>query len=121
MIKDKAGNMLYRSGDVILLDLLSEDRRRRLGTVTGEVITMKRNPSKHLLRVANAYGFCYELLATAKKAKVIRLMIQGTKDFYHITIKDILEHGDFLFFKKQGFEKQIFLTLEQLEKYGVKN
>lgn len=121
MIKDKSGNMLYRRGDVVLLDLVSEDRRRRLGTIVDDYIIMKRDPKKHLLRVANAYGFCYELLATAKKIKVIRLMIIGTKDFYHITIEDVLKHGDFLFFKKQGFEKQIFLTLEQLEKYGIKN
>ena len=123
MIKDKAGNMLYKKGNVILLDLVSEDRRRRIGTISEtehNVIVMRRDPKKHLLKVANAYGFCYEFLATARIIKVVRLMIVGG-DFYHILIKDILKHGDFLFFKKQGFEKQIFLTLEQLEKYGIKN
>lgn len=121
MIKDKAGNILYRKGDVMLLDLLSEDRRRRLGIIEGDVIIMRRDPKKHLLRVANSYGFCYELLATAKKLKSIKLIIVGTNDFYHIAIEDVLKYGDFLFFKTQGFEKQIFLTLEQLEKYGIKN
>ena len=123
MIKDKAGNMLYKKGNVILLDLLSEDRRRRIGVipeVEKDVVVMKRDPKKHLLRVANAFGFCYEFLATAKIVKTVRLMIVGN-GFYDILIEDILKHGDFLFFKKQGFEKQIFLTLEQLEKYGIKN
>lgn len=121
MIKDKSGNMLYRSGNVILLDLLSEDRRRRLGTIVDDYIHMKRDPKKHLLRVANAYGFCYELLATAKKSKFIKLYLTGISTSYWIPIKDILEKGDFLFFKKQGFERQIFLTVEQIEKYGIKN
>ena len=123
MIKDKAGNTLYRSGNNIMLDLVKEDRRRKIGTLAEDdtLVIMRRNPEKHLLRVANAYGFCYEFLATAKKVKVVRILILGTKDFYHINVSDLLAIGDFLFFKKQGFEKQIFVTLEQLEKYGIKN
>jgi len=118
------GNQLFRQGDKMYLNLISEPRYRRIGDFVKEeehVIIMRRNPTRHLLRVANAYGFCYEFLKTARKIKVIRLLIVGTKDFYHILISDLLKHGDFLFFKQQGFEKQIFLTLEQLEKYGIKN
>jgi hypothetical protein len=123
MLQDKAGNQIFRTEDIIYLNLISENRYRKLGVISedGTVITMRRNPDKHLLRVASAYGFCYEFLKTARAVKVVRLMLIGTKDFYHITVKDLLKYGDFLFFKKQGFEKQIFLTLEQLERYGIKN
>ncbi|MBK7362665.1 MAG: hypothetical protein IPJ01_10255 [Micavibrio sp.] len=40
-------------------------------------------------------------------------------EWSNIPVKFILENGKFLFFKEQGFEKQIFVSLEQLAEFKI--
>ena len=114
MIQDEHGNKLYRRKDNIFLQLESEAFPRKLGTIDEEnqIIVMFRDSSKHLHRKSNSYGFNFQLLKTATVFKTIRLIVDGIH--YLIPLELIRKKGQFLFFKQQGFEKQIFLSLEEI-------
>jgi len=114
--QDKDGNSLLKDGRVVYLKLASEKRRREVGRIISgsDTIIMERK-QEHLLRKANAYGFNYEALKLAKAVKFI--LLHTPTVMYKFPISFALENGSFLWFKSEGFEKQIFLTLSQLEKW----
>lgn len=114
MLQDEYGNKLYRRKDTIFLQLTTEERPRKLGVIDEEyqVIVINRDPSKHLHRLSNSYGFNFQLLKNATVFNSIRLIIEN--EHYLIPISLIKEKGKFLFFKQQGFEKQVFLDLDEI-------
>jgi hypothetical protein len=114
MIQDEYGNKLYRRKDTIFLHLTSEQNPRKLGIIDEEnqVIVITRESSKHLHRLSNSYGFNLQLLKTATVFNSIRLIVDNIH--YLIPIKLIKEKGKFLFFKQQGFELQVFLSLDEI-------
>lgn len=117
MVWDSNGNKLYKKGDTIFLILSSEGYPRKLGVldVKHRVMTMTRDSSKHLHIKSNSYGFNFNLLDTASLFDTIRLIIDGVH--YMIPISLIKEKGNFLFFRQQGFEKQIFLEVSEILKH----
>lgn len=100
--------------------LLKNDKPRRIGSVTKSTrtIVMERKRDIHLFRKGNAYGFCEYVLRTLKYADDVRLSDETTN--WKIPVKFILENGYYLFFKEQGFEKQLFLSLEKLAEFEVR-
>lgn len=108
----------------VSLQLQAEGAKtRKIGTITLSTRTMeiKRRRAAHLFRKMNAYGFNDYVLRTAKKFDTIRLSDE-TCD-WKIPVKFILENGSemkqYLQFKEQGFEKQVFVTLTQLEQFRI--
>ena len=82
-------------------------------------IELKRDRSKHLFRKNNSYGFNEYLIRASKTFDNVKLVDDtGTYVFPKTTI---LEKGSYLFFKQQGFEKQLFLQLDEIEKFKVNN
>ena len=67
------------------------------------------------MRKFDGYGFNHKLIADSKLFDTVRL----TDDFseWKIPKKFILDNGMFLNFKGQGFEVQIFVTLNQIEQF----
>lgn len=122
---DENGNSLIvkRSGatlDLILV-LVNQHGERHLGTINMNTRTLqiRRKRSKHLMHAINGYGFNYMLLDTAQKFDTVRLVDEYAT--YSIPREFILKHGSILNFKQQGFERQIFVSLEQLEAYKITN
>jgi len=122
-IDDDGGNKLQiKQNDklIILTLLLKDDKPRRIGTVTKSTrtIEMKRKRGVHLFRKGNAYGFCHYVLNNQTTVDWVRLS-DDTGGHWKIPVKFILDNGRFLFFKEQGFEKQLFVSLEELEQFKV--
>jgi len=125
-IDDDGGNKLQMKQNdklIILTLLLNGDKPRRIGRVTKSTrtIEMKRKSSIHIFRKMSkrgGYGFCHFVLNNQTTVDWVRLSDDLGRD-WKIPVKDILEKGSFLHFKKQNFEKQIFLSLEQLDEYIV--
>ncbi len=124
-IKDDNGNSIIienKTGTInIYISLKGENKRRKVGSVNekSRTIKIKRNRGRHLFRKNNSYGFNYYILSTATKFDFVHLK----DDFLEckIPVSTILKIGSFLHFKNSGFEKQIFLSLSEIESWDVKN
>jgi hypothetical protein len=117
-MEDTTGNKLYRQQDAIYLKLKSEGFRRKVADIHDNTLIMKRSSKKHLHIKMNGYGFNYLLLSTAEKVEHICLIIDNKKE-YHFPISTVLDKGEFLYFKQQGFEKQIFLNINTIKEYEL--
>ncbi len=119
MIEDKEGNVLYRQNNTIKLHLKSEPHPRKIGKIDEEnkQLIIERDSTKHLFEKINGYGFNYELLSSATKFEYIKLIITDKKTSYLIPLNIILTKGQFMNFKQQGFEIQIFLSLTIIEQF----
>jgi len=123
--QDEVGNKiiveLYKEHSAIYIKLASESVKRLIGNVLFKERTLfiERNSAKHLMRKGNAYGFNHYILANAKQFDFVIMYEEDTKQYYRIEREYMLKEGKFMFFKQQGFEKQIFLTKEWIEFYHV--
>jgi hypothetical protein len=119
---DNNGNLLFKQGNVIKLQLASEPHPRKIGILNEalNILQVIREPNKHLFRKNNSYGFNETILRTATKFTHIELLEKNGTILlakYLIPIKIILEQGTYLNFKGQGFEVQIFLRIETIKQY----
>lgn len=123
-IMDETGNILtkYEDGS-IGMSLKSEyPRERKLGMIMNDTFYTSREDS-HLHIKSNSYGFNHYLM---KKSHFIYIMLStGDGNYYRIPKSEILEKGKILHFKNSSdgnaFELQIFLELEIIKKYDIKN
>lgn len=123
---DKFGNkieVIETSSGVfnIKLTLRGDPRKRLLGIINekSREFMVRRDRTKHLFKKAMAYGFNDSLLRNTKKfEKVILIEDTGT---FEIPVSDILSKGFYLNFKQQGFEVQIFMSLDELKPYKINN
>ncbi len=104
----------------IYLKLLSESKKRLIGTVTRSTKTIhfKRKKAPHLFRKGNAYGMNYWILSSQTYMEWVNLS-DDCGGNWKIPIKYILDNGKFLQFSEKGFEKQLFLSLEELEQFKI--
>jgi hypothetical protein len=120
IIQDESGNKIqnFKKGTIKLF-LASEKRGRTIGVVNKQErwLTMRRKQAKHLHYKSNSYGFNYEVISRAKQFD--KVLLTDETGSYLIPNKKILEDGSFLWFQSQGFERQIFLKLEEIKKYKV--
>jgi hypothetical protein len=102
--------------------ILVNDKPRKIGTVTKSTrtIAMKRKRGVHLFRKLNAFGFNDFVLREQNCVDWVRLS-DDTGTHWKIPVKYILENGVYMNFKKEGFELQRFVSLEQLEQFRVKD
>lgn len=126
-VDDEGGNKLQvKQNDklIVLTLLLKNDKPRRIGVVTRSTRTLaiKRKVGVHLFRKISplgGWGFCHYVLNNQNSIDFIRLSDDMGNEWSNIPVKFILENGKFLFFKEQGFEKQIFVSLEQLAEFKI--
>lgn len=120
---DKQGNKIeavHLNHNVeLFLKLQAESRRRNLGTIRklSRELHINRKRGKHLYRKLEAYGFNYFVLSNAKLFDTIVLEDEWRK--WKIGRQWVLDNGKFLNHKKEGFELQIFISLDQLAPFGV--
>jgi hypothetical protein len=120
-VSDDYGNLILICNNgvrlVLYLKLKAETRKRKLGVVNlgQRTIEIKRNYEKHIFRKNESYGFNYSILADAKKFDNVRL--KDEKNEWLVPRQFILDNGKFLFFKENGFEKQIFIPISELKPF----
>ncbi len=125
ILSDNDGNFIrvVDAGDtrVVSLKLKGDTRERLIGTLSKQrrELLVTRIRAKHLLQKNKSYGFNYHVLSKAKQFDHVRL--EDDYDAYLIPVSYILEQGKFLFFKQQGFEKQIFLSLESMKQFKTQS
>jgi len=125
LIKDNAGNVLLlescRHGFALFIRLREEHHRRLVGKVVIKTRRMHldRDPDLHLLNKADAYGFNFHVLNTAKTFDTIILHETGTGKVYQLDRNEMIANAKYLFFKEQGFEKQIFLSRDWIAQYEI--
>jgi hypothetical protein len=93
---------------------------RKIGgvNIAERILYIKRNREKHLFLKNNSYGFNEHVLRTGKTFDKINFT-DGIITAI-IPVEYILQNGRFLFFKQLGYEKQLFITLEQIKQFVVK-
>jgi hypothetical protein len=116
---DNEGNGYSRKENAIYLHRKSTKYTTKLGVLdeVNKTFHMERSRETHVLLIAKSYGFNYELLKKATKFNKVRL--EDDCGVYLIPVKVLLQEGSFLHFKKKGFEKQIFVKLEVIERYAL--
>lgn len=121
-LADNFGNALVinEKGNIIKIDLrLANKTVKHIGNVdiANKTFVVRRNRDKHLFKNANSYGFNYKLIKEAKRFD--HVLLNDEKGSYRIPNEVILEQGSFLHFKNQGFEVQLFLSLEIINQFKV--
>lgn len=114
-LKDESGNEVFRSGNKVLLRLVTEERPRLLGYLfKGKLLVCPRDREKHLHKASNSYGFNYAVIehATLYDTIAVDERWRGRSRRLLISLEDVKKYGKFLYFKEQGFERQIFVPLE---------
>ena len=120
---DQEGNFfeIINDGDtiIIFLKLKKEKKKREIGIiyVSQSTLFITRNREKHLFRKNQSYGFNEYIISHATKFEYVRF----NDEFISALIprKVILEKGSYLHFKENGFERQLFLSLEEINKYST--
>lgn len=122
-IMDETGNIMskYEDGSIGLSLKSEKPRERRLGIIMNGTFFTSREDT-HLHIKSNSYGFNYYLM---KKSHFTYVML-GTANgsFFQIPKSVILEKGKVLHFKNasdgNAFELQIFLNLDIIKEYDIK-
>lgn len=119
--RDSAGNeiSLQRTSSAtyrVTLYLSKLGVNRTLGvmnTVT-KTLTVSRTSKRHLMRKLNAYGL-NDWVLHHLPVENVHFIIDGKH--YEMSKQQILDDGKYLNFQQQGFELQIFVTVETLNKF----
>jgi hypothetical protein len=120
---DQEGNFFEIINDAdtitIFLKLKKENKKREIGfiNVPQSTLYITRNREKHLFRKNQSYGFNEYIISKATTFEYVRF----NDEFISALIprKVILEKGSYLHFKENGFERQLFLSLEEINKYST--
>ena len=119
-IPDKDGNEIVIKNKIISLRLAAENRLRQVGIINSKKqLSVKRKRIAHLHYKSQSYGFNHYIIDNAKKFN--KVLLSDERGTYLIPNKIILDMGEFLYFKQQGFEIQIFLSLEIINQYKLNN
>ena len=122
---DDHGNAIqcFNTGAYIDLYLHIAGQRRHIGCVNikERVFETERMRKRHLHQKSNSYGFNHFLLKKTSHFDKVRIKeTYGRKRIeYLVPVSVILEEGSYLFFLKEGFEKQIFLTLDRIKQFKI--
>jgi hypothetical protein len=103
----------------ISLKLNSEPGYRNIGDVKldDKTLMLKRNRAKHLFRQNNSYGFNEYIIENGKTFD--KIMLADDEAVYLFPKQLVKEKGSYLYFKQEGFEKQIFLALDEIKKHQI--
>jgi hypothetical protein len=84
------------------------------------ILTVYRDKEKHLMRVFDGYGFNKEIIETDRFFDYVALEeTDGEQhNVYFIPREEIIQEGKL--YQAEGYERQIFLSLAQLETYKMK-
>jgi len=81
------------------------------------VITRER--MKHLFRQNESYGFNNTMLKSCLCVNIDTIILRDDYGVYMFPISVIFDKGEFMYFKQDGFERQVFLKLDEINKYKI--
>ena len=115
---DDFGNELVRDNISYYLRLKSEDSDRLLGKMIflngKDILVCERNARRHFFRSTKSWGFCEGLVRTIIESYPNPYVgVKSDVGKYLIKATDILLTGEYLHFKTQGFERQIFVRYDK--------
>lgn len=116
MIKSDAfGNSIYTTGARLMLSLKGQKPRNIGEFISAGHLLIIRDKQKHLLRKLSAYGMNYTVLNHASAFGISRITLHETDEgkvfvTQELTPEYLKSKGDFLHFKEQGFEVQVFIN-----------
>lgn len=110
---DEMGNKMIFEENQIKLELVDEPKRRLIGKLIknddGSYTYHKHLKEKHLFRKTNSWGLNdYVIQSLPDDTQVV---LQTERRKYKSTVKDIKAQGEYLWFNRKGFEKQIFMSV----------
>lgn len=119
-IADDQGNIISVLNNRIMLTLKKERRARLIGVIHDDekFLYVKRNRNRHLHKKTNSYGYNDFVLRNTKRFN--HILLQDVSGKYLIPVNEILTKGNYLFFKTEGFERQVFFPLEEMRKWNIK-
>ena len=117
-LEDKEGNAIFLRESGVYLALASENRTRMIWKTTKEGF-LKTVHKKNIFQSANAVGYNKESLVMIMDELHQEFVIFNVKgEIFKIDILDLLENDRYLNFKKQGFERQAFVTIGELQSWN---
>lgn len=120
MIKwdDGAFASVFVTGGKAFVKLRSE-KPRLIGFMGGpdkKILVMQRSSERHMMQNIKGYGFNVVLLEKYLIPKGFSIGLEIDKKYKYVLNPElIMEHGSYLHFKSQGFELQIFVSLENIK------
>jgi len=123
---DEYGVQLLYGGNESYLHFalrLADGSVRRVGALQTHYITKRKTFFKtvkqgNLFEKADAVGFCEKALEYAKPDE-IRIFYKGDEKhkagFYSVTYTEYVLNKSYLYFKKKGFEVQVFIPMEVMK------
>lgn len=114
--EDEKGNsiVITEAKDIILK--LASGRKRKMGRIKegqkGETILEFPRKKSHIFRKADAWGLNDFFLKKMKDAAFVKILCHEEGKEYWMTVKNVKEKGQYLIFKQQGFELQLFVPRE---------
>ena len=120
VLKDNAGSSIWESAGWVFCKPYN-NHIIKLGYLSGKTLIMERSSAKHFFHRIKGYGFnalCLQKVCI-DKGRNICLDIDG-KVRYWLDPKVLLDLGDFLHFKNEGYERQVFISLEDIEAIAIK-
>lgn len=115
---DKDGNRTFLDGVNLYLVLKAENRKRLIGQISrhpdGKLMYEKREKYTNLFKRLNAWGVHNFVVENVSYLK-ITTVVEGVTLIYKITTEKAKEVGksSYLYFKKEGFELQLFIPLKE--------
>ena len=117
-IRDNYWNRIYMKWNDIFLRLVDSQESRKLWWIDGNNLVVLRS-SRHIMRCNNSRWFNYVLISNLDRDMwVIVRSSTKSKSYWFCRVWDIMDEGTFLHFLRQGFERQIFMRLEN---FSIKN
>jgi hypothetical protein len=104
-----------------VISIIINGKKKKIGTIDRDnrLLVTERTRSKHLMNANKSYGFNHQVMKNAKAFD--RIKLTDEKGTYLIPREMILQRGTFLHFLSQGYEKQIFLTLKDIENCKIES
>ncbi len=109
----------------VYLTLSSDKKKRRkwIGTINRYTKTLEKDSrNTYIFYKTKEFGFPYELLyylLNSKMIEEIQITLKGVQYTLPITLKE-LKNANFRYFKKQGYEKQIFIPISKFKKEVIR-
>ena len=108
---DSQGNKMGMGDDGVYLQLAKSKKVLQIFKIKHGKLS-KWVSERNIFKKVNAIGFNYHALMMLKEKGYNSMSIivenHGT---HHVKISDLLKEANFLWFKREGFEKQVFWTL----------
>jgi hypothetical protein len=113
---DEKDGFLY-----ITLHLKGSKRGRNIGRVrlADRVLEVERKRDKHLMQKAQAYGFNEYVIRNGKTFD--RIELRDDYGTYLFPRQLVIDMGRYLHFKEEGFEKQMFLSINIISNHKTEN